>query len=349
MLFRKSTGYLLQRIELNLVSGVVQTDNSVLNITQKKYSSRMRLHLLTLISLLLFSPLAALANSSLGCPAPWNCKTLSLKIPYRELSVPYVAQVKIRTGVYPAQGSIAGRILYLEGLGDSMLNHQPLFERLSRVGYEVIAFDYMGQGGSSGSMDHTRIEQIAQLGNAVWKYYTKDQTDSAQKTVIGWSTGGLAAYFMASKGQADQVILIAPGIVPNKIVGEGLLHWPLDEITLKTLTHAVYPAGAENPHYDPIYPNTPAAVMGFSLNLLTTSKKMQSVKIDKKVRGLVLLSGPSDTYVNAERTAKVLAKNASHFTVLSYPNAFHEIDNEVPKIQLRLQNDILNFLGHFIR
>jgi alpha-beta hydrolase superfamily lysophospholipase len=35
-----------------------------------------------------------------------------------------------------------GKVLYLKGFGDSMLNHDKLFRRLSDEGFCVISFDY---------------------------------------------------------------------------------------------------------------------------------------------------------------------------------------------------------------
>lgn len=82
---------------------------------------------------------------------PYTSLGLVAGVPSLSIGTRYhVTREKIRMGYYPEQGVFKGNILYYEGLGDSMLNHAPLFEKLSQNGYRVIAFDYMGQGGSSG-------------------------------------------------------------------------------------------------------------------------------------------------------------------------------------------------------
>lgn len=111
------------------------------------------------------------------------------------------------------------------------------------------------------------------IGERAWKKYAKDLSHFPQKTVLGWSTGGLAAYLSATKNKLAAVTLLAPGIVPNTVVGEGLWNYPPNEITIESLTtKAPYP-NSYNPHIERIRPNTPLKVPNFSLNLLMTAKR----------------------------------------------------------------------------
>jgi hypothetical protein len=66
--------------------------------------------------------------------------------------------------------------------------------------------------------------------------------------------------------------------------------------------------------------------------------------IPTSVKGLVLLSGPRDTYVNSLKSAKKLKAMAPHFKQIIYTEALHEIDNEVESIQIDVQKQILEFL-----
>ncbi len=314
---------------------------------------------LAIVSLTVLPLLVAGNVSAEGaiCPKPWVCEKMALDIPVTKLSlrlgtfgalwVPSIelSRETIRSGYYPERGTFRGNVLYFEGLGDSMVNHEPLFKKMSAAGFRVISFDYMGQGGSSGKMDRTRLEVIPFLGNAAWKKYARDVSEFPKKTIIGWSTGGLAAYLSAGKGNADRIILIAPGIAPHMLVGGGLLSWPPNEITMESLTSAKYGPGVDNPHVDPIRPNSPLKVAHFALDLFSAAKAARSMSIPPSVPGLVLLSGKNDTYVDAKRTRAVLAVRAPHFKIVEYDGALHEIDNERTEIQNSAIDDIVEFLG----
>lgn len=280
-----------------------------------------------------------------------------------ETQVPLVKSTELRVGVYLESPStnLKACVLYLEGLGDSIVNHEPLFKTLSEAGYRVLAFDYMGQGASAGTMNSTRLQaplspslEIGTQARYVWDKYSQVKNDRDQdcrhskKFVIGWSTGGLAAYKLAHEQWADAVVLIAPGIHINFFVGEsaeskGLMFRFKQVITERTLTSNDF-VGQANPHVDEIKPNSPAKVLVFAQNLLRTSIKAHSWKIPNRVQGLVFLSGEADTYVNASATIETLTKNAAHFSVVRYEKALHEIDNEIPEIAEDFRLKTLQFL-----
>ncbi|MBY0518124.1 MAG: alpha/beta fold hydrolase [Bacteriovoracaceae bacterium] len=294
-----------------------------------------------LIALILFNISAAFA-----CPKPWVCETVAMTVPYTTAS-PYLkfTTENIRAGYIKERGIFKGNILYFQGLADSIVNHLPLFETLSLNGYRVIAFDYMGQGGSSGSMNRTRIETIPLMGEIIWKKMARIENGKNKKTILGWSTGGLAAYMYAAKKKVDQVILIAPGIVPKAIMGEGLTQWPLNRISLESLTSASrYYSQAEDPHLDPIKPESPLMVPAFAIDLLSVAHQSKYTKISNEIPGFVLLSGRDDSYVDGEKTLYALKKNAPHFKSKIYEGALHEIDNEIDLIRFRAYSDILRFL-----
>lgn len=273
------------------------------------------------------------------CPRPWTCEKLNLTIPYTTLTDLKFTRAEIRAGYLAHEGTFKGNVIYFQGLGDSMLNHDPLFKKIAKAGFRVIAFDYMGQGGSTGKMNRTRIEYINWIGERVWNRFAINTSQFPLKTIIGWSTGGLAAYMAASEHKADKVILIAPGIAPKKIVGEAY------EITLESLTTDIYFDRQSNPHRDEIKPNSPLKVPAFSLDLIVTSEKVNDKSISSAIKGLVLLSGEDDTYVNAGRTERILKSKAPHFIQKIYSDALHEIDNERKEIREEAHQDILKFLN----
>ncbi|MBS1959566.1 MAG: alpha/beta fold hydrolase [Bdellovibrionales bacterium] len=212
--------------------------------------------------------------------------------------------VQIRAGYVEENKDVAfrGNVIYFEGLTDSMRNHDPLFKTLANEGYRVIAFDYMGQGGSEGKVNNTRIEGIPTIGAAIWKKYATDLAAHSKRTIIGWSTGGLAAYYAASLGQADRVILIAPGISPKNAI----------TITAKSLSAAWNTQDYRENHPDGISPHSPTFVPLFAYDLLTKAKASRKTwSIPASVDGLVLLSDSKDKYVNAEETRTAVANKTS--------------------------------------
>lgn len=291
------------------------------------------------------------------CPSPWlgadgnqqDCRLdlLNLVTTGTITGKEKIVHAKIRNGYLAENPNVPfrGNIIYYQGLGDSMVNHLPLFSKLTDAGYRVIAFDYMGQGGSTGTMNDTRIAQIAKLGNAIWNLHARDLNQFPEKTIIGWSTGGLAAYMQAATlSDVSKVILIAPGIAPNLTVGEQHpLQFKFNQITLGTLTTQTYGEGVENPHIDPIRPSSPLEVMNFSLNLTATARQSHTLPVDQ-TQGFVLLSGDGDTYVNAGKTMRLLRQVAPHFHVKQYPGTLHEIDNEAEPVRSEAHQDILDFL-----
>lgn len=252
--------------------------------------------------------------------------------------------VSIRAGYFKENDEVPfkGNILYLEGLGDSMLNHDPYFKVLSDEGYRVVAFDYMGQGGSQGSMNDTRLydksdsQSISVLAKSVYQKFKRDDGDQKVR-LIGWSTGGLAAYMLAAEGWADQVVLIAPGLAPKLIVGDKL------KITMSTLTSATF-GDSKDPHVDIIKPNSPLKVPFFATNLIATALSSSKMKIDPSVKGLVFTGG-DDRYVFHKRTSRLINKNASHFDLFHYPDAKHEIHNEVKTTRLDVYSKTVEFFN----
>lgn len=282
-----------------------------------------------------------------------------------DTKVPLVGTVELRTGLFIESANVPfkGCAIYLQGLADSILNHRQLFSSLSENGFRVITFDYMGQGGSSGTMNHTRLYEplfpSLEIGNQarfVWQALEKFKSPSGQscekskKIVIGWSTGGLAAYGLAYDKWADDVVLIAPGIYPKKFVGEAA-QFPLlmlrgdQVITERTLTRNDF-QGQTNPHVDPINPTSPMKVPLFASNLLITSELSKFWEISTQVKGLVFLSGEEDTYIDQAGTKATLAKKASHFLIVAYKGALHEIDNELPEVSNDMIQKTIQFLSH---
>lgn len=279
---------------------------------------------------------------------------------------PLAEDVYLRTGYYRETAPLKGCVLYLEGLADSVSNQSPLFAQLSRNGYRVIFFDYMGQGGSDGSMNNSRIVsalsptlQIPVQGKWVWDRYAGVKENgvdcsASKKMVLGWSTGGLAAYELAHEGWAQAVVLISPGLHVKTFIGESATNRALmlkgaQVITERTLTRNTF-AGGVDPHIDPIRPVSPALIPIFATNLLYSSTRSRSWEIPREVAGLAFLSSEKDTYVNSPAISATLRERAPHFEQVHYAEgALHELQNEMPEVSEDLRSRTVEFLNRVSR
>ncbi len=318
------------------------------------------------------------------CPAPWHCGTIDFHtsvmtaepvfLPLlhaeidplflaayadvsppaaitKKLSCEHEVSAQLRAGYLPENPAVPfkGDVIYYEGLGDSMLNHAPLFEKLTGAGYRVVAFDYMGQGGSTGDMDDTRIKDIPKIGSLAWKQFARNPR--SKPTIIGWSTGGLAAYYAAHSDEAGKVVLIAPGIAPNSVVGENhRLPFKVDshgvhgqKISLDQITLGSLDSQRDAPPIEPVRPSSPLYVADFALDLQATAKEAREMKIPQSVCGFTMLSGDEDTYVDPGKTREVLSANAPRFNVRQYPGTLHEIQDD--QAAPTAHEDIRSFIG----
>jgi alpha-beta hydrolase superfamily lysophospholipase len=300
-----------------------------------------------------FLILTACSSSSVRGPSSVVSNTMSES--YSMVSYPFEGNEKIRIAAFNEIGKKKGCVLYLQGLADSIKNHKPFFTKLTSHGYKVLAFDYRGQGGSEGTMNDTRVsvskpadknKSISAMADFVWNRFPECKT--SKKNVIGWSTGGLAGYVMAHEKKADNVILLAPGIAPKLMIGESEKRWDKmlcfrQTITERTLTRNAY-LNEENPHVEVITPKSPMHVPLFAANLVKTGSNSRNWKIDSSVKGIVLLSGQEDSYVDREKTLSVIRKNAPHFAVKMYNGALHELDNEIPNVSMDVHESAIRFL-----
>ncbi|WP_413289031.1 alpha/beta hydrolase [Bdellovibrio sp. HCB337] len=307
--------------------------------------------------------LFAFSSTTMASESSWYLE----QTPY-DVKTLLVDDVSLRTGYYRESSEVPfkGCVIYLQGLADSGLNQAPLFQYLSQHGYRSVFFDFMGQGGSSGTMNNTRIFdpmnptlQLSTQAQLVWEKYAtlKDSVNGrdcsqSKKLVMGWSTGGLPAYMLAHEQWADAVVLFAPGIHVRAFVGESaaepkkLLTFQ-QVITERTLTRNKF-EGMTNPHVDPIKPLSPAHIPMFATNLLMSSKISQNWKISPKVPGLTFITGENDFYVNAPAVEKTLQQNAPHFKLERYPESYHELTNEMPEVSQEVYQKTVLFLNEVL-
>ena len=123
----------------------------------------------------------------------------------------------VRAGVLHEDPSVPflGTVTYIQGITDSLCNHAELFGRLHSEGIRVLAFDFLGQGGSTGELSSIDLDWISDQAQALWQ--AKARTDGrwgTQRVQLGWSLGGLSVYRDAFRGKVDAAIVVSPAIYP---------------------------------------------------------------------------------------------------------------------------------------
>lgn len=275
-----------------------------------------------------------------ACPKYWDCRSLVMGVETVQFNVKFyfpliilpekeMKYITVRAGMIRENPNVEfrGNVLYLQGFGDSMLNHDKLFRRLSNEGFRVISFDYMGQGGSQGKMNDSLIGEIVKMGDIVYDVFARDRHVKRKRIYMGWSTGALAAYAQASENKLGAAILISPYFVTRiNMSAAGAKH--------------DIPEPYEKPKVA-----SPMMTPKFTSNLFYKGIKVSKLKVDARTPGLVLVAGEKDPWVSAAKTNLIMLENASHFLVYYYEHALHGIHNESSlAIRQQSHDTIVNFL-----
>lgn len=240
----------------------------------------------------------------------------------------------IRSGYLPENPAVPfrGNVLFLEGFGDSMLNHQTLLSGLSLAGFRVIGFDYVGQGQSSGTLNQATVAGLAGLAKEVFRWHARKESGQVRPVVMGWSLGGLIAYLMAKNGWAKEVVLISPALAPR--------------LPVRISAEMLSSANLTTLHSDQLRPKSyfDSSAIQFTADFVEQALYSRMGKLSAHVRGLALLAAGQDQFIDAELVQATLRKNAKQFEVEIYPDARHELDNESGAIASAVRQRILEFL-----
>jgi len=274
-------------------------------------------------------------------------------------------QITQRVGMFPEskEAAFKGCVMYLEGFGDSIQNHYPLFNKLRLAGYRVISFDYQGQGGSEGSMNDVRLlsdrpeMEIGEQAKRLWDFYSRpnnsyfDRTcKDSKKRVIGWSTGGLAAYILANQKWADTYVLINPALTPRLCVGESASNCLANLVSSDIVSERTLTGVTRDPqhdmHLDPVKPTSAIAQPLFVTNLITSAFFARTWKIDPAtMRMLVMISPHDDLYVDGDKLTGIFVDSGAWYRLISYEDGHHELDNDMsPKVFNDVHRRIIDFL-----
>ncbi|AKV86620.1 MULTISPECIES: alpha/beta fold hydrolase [Microbacterium] len=259
--------------------------------------------------------------------------------------------------VHPAVGDARGVVQLLHGVGEHAGRYGALIAALTEAGFIVYADDHRGHG-RTGIRQHGGPEKLGRLGKgglraaeaAIWQLtgIIKDEHPDLPLVLLGHSWGSFLAQMLVNDHPEawDAVILSGSALrTPGSLNAAPLnARWAADDATgLEWLSRdpAVWTAFDE----DPLTTNQP---------LLKLFGPVEAAKLYGRPRKdlgrdipLLLLVGRDDP-VGGPRSVHKLAdeyrtrSGLTDITTLVYPDARHEIFNELQQDEVRA--DILSWL-----
>ncbi|MDY0985106.1 alpha/beta hydrolase [Microbacterium sp. CFBP9023] len=259
--------------------------------------------------------------------------------------------------VHPAVGDARGVVQLLHGVGEHAGRYGALIAALTKAGFIVYADDHRGHG-RTGIRQHGGPEKLGRLGKgglraaeaAIWQLtgIIKDEHPDLPLVLLGHSWGSFLAQMLVNDHPEawDAVILSGSALrTPGSLNAAPLnARWAADDATgLEWLSRdpAVWTAFDE----DPLTTNQP---------LLKLFGPVEAAKLYGRPRKdlgrdipLLLLVGRDDP-VGGPRSVHKLAdeyrtrSGLTDITTLVYPDARHEIFNELQQDEVRA--DILSWL-----
>ncbi|WP_372984567.1 alpha/beta fold hydrolase [Microbacterium sp.] len=259
--------------------------------------------------------------------------------------------------VHPAVGDARGVVQLLHGVGEHAGRYGALIAALTEAGFIVYADDHRGHG-RTGIRQHGGPEKLGRLGKgglraaeaAIWQLtgIIKDEHPDLPLVLLGHSWGSFLAQMLVNDHPEawDAVILSGSALrTPGSLNAAPLnARWTADDATgLEWLSRdpAVWTAFDE----DPLTTNQP---------LLKLFGPVEAAKLYGRPRKdlgrdipLLLLVGRDDP-VGGPRSVHKLAdeyrtrSGLTDITTLVYPDARHEIFNELQQDEVRA--DILSWL-----
>jgi len=244
-----------------------------------------------------------------------------------------MGSLQVHYGVFSQVNEVIGDVLFLHGYGDSFLNHLALFKQLNESGLRVIGFDYPSHGKTQGmywnDLDFHSFKSLTEIAEAVLN--ETSSTTSRPLFIIGWSTGGLHAIRIAQVPRFRKLfpslsglVLYAPGVAVKKCVGNSFCH-----ITNETLNHDPLLRSRQ------IEPRSPLYRIDFAAKLIFNATRSWYQGIPEHVPTLVFVGGEKDKYVKTKDIKSWVQLQRNQFSAdinaIQCPQAFHELDNELPK------------------
>jgi len=119
-------------------------------------------------------------------------------LPYEDLKLPTPAGTTIAAWYIPLPvGTPKGSVIFCQGNAGNMSEQVGSAKSFSRLGYNVLLFDYEGYGGSTGEPNEAGTYRAAE---AAWNYLTQTRGERPERIVVfGRSLGGGVAIELAHR------------------------------------------------------------------------------------------------------------------------------------------------------
>ena len=150
----------------------------------------------------------------------------------------------------PARGEPRGSVLYLHGNAQNISTHFANVAWMPAAGFNVLAFDYRGYGGSQGSPTLEGVQ--LDIDAAMRALLARPDVDPARIIIFGQSLGGsLAIHYgarSAYRGNVRAIVVDSAFSDYRRIVREKLasffLTWPLQWLLPQTVDNDFSPAAS---------------------------------------------------------------------------------------------------------
>lgn len=247
-------------------------------------------------------------------------------------------------------------VAVVHGYGDHSGRYGPLFEALSGAGYELHALDYRGHGQADGRRGH--CDHFSDYLDDVGLFL--DRVESAVPAgrklfVLGHSHGALilARFLLDRPRPVAGAVFCSPflrlAIRPSPVklgaarLVSRVLPWVpfASEIRIEQLTRD--PAVRDATLRDPLYNRT--VTPGWFFESQAAQAEVLRRAGELAVPSLVLsaladsIADPAEMQVFHERLG------AADKTLRTYPDAYHELFNEIPDVRRRVFADLVDWLA----
>lgn len=251
-------------------------------------------------------------------------------------------------------------VAVIHGYGDHSGRYAPLFEALVDGGYEVHALDYRGHGQADGRRGHCDrfSDYLDDLGLFLDRVDTAVRREGSAEPrklfVLGHSHGGLilARYLIERPRPVAGAIFCSPylrlAIRPSplklglaRLVGRVAPWLPFQsEIRIEQLSRD--PGVRDATLRDPLYNRTVTPGWFFESQAAQAEVLRRA---DEIVAPSLVLAGLADSVADpAEMVAFHRALGAADKELRTYPDAYHELFNELPASRCRALDDLLAWL-----